>query len=97
MADINVRHNEKAHRFESETDGKTSYTEYEISDAGAMVFTHTIVPEELEGRGIASTIVRTALDHARQNQLSIVPDCAYVASWIERHPDYADLVPPEYR
>jgi uncharacterized protein len=97
MTDIDVRHNEKKHRFETEIDGRTAYSEYEMDDDGIMVFTHTIVPEELEGRGIASGIVKHALDHARESGIAIVPDCPYVASWIERHPDYADLVPPEYR
>ncbi len=97
MADIDVRHNEKAHRFEAEIDGQKAYAEYETGDDGVMVFTHTIVPKELEGHGIAGTIVKTALDYARENGIRVVPDCPYVATWIERHGEYADLVPPEYR
>jgi predicted GNAT family acetyltransferase len=50
------------------------------------------VPDAVGGRGIAGRLTRHALDWARAEGLSVHPACPYVASWIGRHPDYADLV-----
>lgn len=53
---------------------------------------HTEVPEEFGGQGHAATLARAALDDARSRGLTVRPDCPYVASYIEKHPEYADLV-----
>ena len=59
----------------------------------AMVFTHTEVPEELEGEGIAAQVVRFALDSARARNLRVVALCPYVRAYLRRHEDeYMDLV-----
>lgn len=86
-----VRHNEADSRFETEVEGQTAFAEYDL-EPGAIVFTHTIVPDELSGRGIAQALVRTALEYARQQKLAVVPQCAYVAAFIRRHPEYEKLV-----
>ena len=86
-----VRHDERRRRFELEEDGATGFLTYVLRD-GAIVFTHTIVPPELEGRGIGSRIVRAGLDHARAEGLKVVPQCSFVQSYVERHPDDRDLL-----
>ncbi len=53
---------------------------------------HTEVPSAFSGQGHASTLARSALDDARSRGLTVRPDCPYVASYIEKHPEYADLV-----
>ena len=50
------------------------------------------VDEAYSGQGHAGTLARSALDDARSRGLSVVPSCPYVASYIEKHPEYADLV-----
>jgi len=61
--------------------------------AGDVVtFTHTKVPRELEGQGIASDLIAGALADVRNQGLKIIPECPYVAGYIERHPDLQDLV-----
>jgi uncharacterized protein len=57
-----------------------------------MVFTHTLVPPELRGRGIAEHLVRAALAEARTQGRQVVPACSYVAKFIERHAEYRDLL-----
>ena len=56
-----------------------------------IVFTHTVVDDAFEGRGVGSTLVRAALDAARGEGLRVVPQCPFVRSYIERHAEYADL------
>jgi uncharacterized protein len=86
-----VQHNAAAHRYEALVDGHLSICEYELA-GGRMVFTHTVVPPELRGRGIAEKLVRAALADARQAGHKVVPECSYVAKFIERHKEYQDLV-----
>ena len=88
---ISVQHNAAAHRYEAVVDGHLSLCEYELV-GGKMIFTHTVVPPELRGRGIAEQLVRTALADARAAGRKVVPACSYVAKFIERHKEFADLL-----
>jgi predicted GNAT family acetyltransferase len=88
---VTVTHNVAAHRYEAVVDGHRSICEYELAD-GKMVFTHTLVPPELRGRGIAEKLVRTALAEARAAGRKVVPQCSYVARFIERHKEFSDLL-----
>ena len=89
--EIVVRHNPAERRFEAEVDGGLSVADYLVRD-GAMIMTHTYTPPELRGRGIAEKLVRAALEHARREQLRVVPACSYVAVFIERHPEFRPLL-----
>ncbi len=82
--DVPVTHNAAAHRYEAVVDGHLSICEYELA-GGKMVFTHTVVPPELRGRGIAEKLVRAALADARAEGRKVVPACSYVAKFLERH------------
>lgn len=86
-----VQHNAAAHRYEAVVDGYLSVCEYE-ADGDRLHFTHTVVPPELRGRGIAEQLVRTALADARAGGRKVVPECSYVAKFIERHREFADLL-----
>jgi predicted GNAT family acetyltransferase len=88
---VTVTHNAAAHRYEAMVDGHRSICEYELAD-GKMIFTHTVVPPELRGRGIAEKLVRTALAEARAAGRKVVPQCSYVARFIERHKEFSDLL-----
>lgn len=88
---IEVRHNPTARSYEAVVDGHSSVCDYELAD-GRMVLTHTFVPPELRGRGIAEQLVRAALTDARAAGRKVVPACSYVARFIERHKEYADLL-----
>ncbi|MFW3171057.1 GNAT family N-acetyltransferase [Geodermatophilus sp. CPCC 206100] len=63
----------------------------------AVVFTHTEVDPDQEGSGVGSTLARGALDDVRSRGLRVVPQCSFIRAWIERHPDYTDLVDPAGR
>ena len=89
--DFGIRHDVPGGRFVTTVDGHAGYVEYE-REGDVLTITHTIVPPEIGGRGIAGKLVAAALDHARAEGLKVVPRCTYAAAWIDRHPQYADLV-----
>jgi uncharacterized protein len=64
---------------------------------GRIAFIHTEVDEALEGRGLGSRLVETALEDARRDGLEVVPLCPFVAAFIERHPEYEEVVATDYR
>lgn len=90
-AEIVVRHNVVENRFEAEVEGTLSVADYRLED-GRMILTHTFVPTEMRGRGIAERIVRAALEHAQAENLRVVPACSYVAVFIQRNPEFAPLM-----
>ena len=57
-----------------------------------VVFTHTEVADAYEGQGAGSQLAREALDDSRARNRWVVARCPFIAAWIERHPDYADLL-----
>jgi hypothetical protein len=86
-----ARHEVTRRRFEVEEEGATAILTYELRD-GIIVFTHTIVPEEVKGRGIGGRLAEAGLGYAREQGLKVVPQCSFVRAYIERHPEYADLL-----
>ncbi|GEL21885.1 N-acetyltransferase [Pseudonocardia sulfidoxydans NBRC 16205] len=64
---------------------------YQLRD-GLIVFTHTEVDDRFGGRGIGGALARGALDAARARGLRVRPDCTFVKGWIDKHPEYADLL-----
>ena len=86
-----VVHNAAARRFEVAIDGKTACSKYLLA-GNKIVIEHAEVPVELEGRGIAGRLVRTALDYARAQNLVVLALCPYARAFIGRHPEYQDLL-----
>jgi predicted GNAT family acetyltransferase len=88
-----VINNRAHHRYELEVDGHLATEHYKL-DGNVIVITfeHTDVPKELSGKGVGSRLVQGALDQARAAGLKLIPQCPFVKAWIEKHPDYQDLV-----
>ncbi|MBP2312867.1 GNAT family N-acetyltransferase [Azospirillum soli] len=86
-----VKDNAALGRYELVVDGATAFADYRMED-GRRVFTHTEVPESMAGKGIGSALARGALEDARAKGMAVVPLCPFIAAYIERHPDYRDLV-----
>jgi predicted GNAT family acetyltransferase len=61
----------------------------------AIVLVHTEVDPDREGEGLATELVRGALDDIRARGLRVVPYCPFVAAYIRRHPEYEDLLTVE--
>lgn len=83
---MSVHHDADAHRFTLATDAGDAVLQYTL-DGDRATFTHTAVPEKAEGQGVGSRLVRGALDAAREAGWTVVPQCPFVAAYLERHPD----------
>jgi predicted GNAT family acetyltransferase len=92
---VTVENDEAAQQYEARVNGQMAIIQYRRGE-GKITFTHTEVPEALEGHGIAAKMARVALEDARARRLAVIPLCPYVASYIHRHQEYLDLVPHEY-
>ncbi len=87
-----IEFNASKDRYEIHVDGELAgYTEVQESD-GTVTFTHTKVFDQFEGSGVAGKLVAWALDDVRSRDKKVVAECEYVAHYIDKHPEYADLV-----
>jgi len=85
-----VRDNKSLSRFELDVDDSIAFANYRLAP-GTVIITHTETPRALRGRGIASQLVREALEHIRTDGLKVVAGCGFVAEYLRRHPEFADL------
>nr|WP_157267848.1 GNAT family N-acetyltransferase [Azohydromonas aeria] len=97
MDELSLADNAAAHRFELRLDGvAAAHAEYNLVE-GAMLFTHTEVKPEYEGRGLGSRLAAYALDEVRKRGLRAIPACSFIAGYIRRHPEHLDLVSEDSR
>lgn len=87
---MDVNHDEIAHRFTCTVDGYACELDYRLAD-GVMTITHTGVPAEVSGRGIASDLTKAAMAHARAKRWKVTPACSYAVEFMKRHPEFDDL------
>jgi hypothetical protein len=84
-------------RFEIEVDGVTAgFIDYRRRP-GVISFIHTEIDPSREGAGLGTLLVRAALDRARAEGLAVLPYCPFIRHFIDRHPEYLELVPVERR
>lgn len=93
-ADIEVHDNPAQHRYEILVDGRLAGFALYFAEPQQIVFVHTEVALEYEGRGLAGRLARFSLDDVRERGIGAVPLCPFYASYIGGHPEYQDLVRP---
>lgn len=86
-----IRDNKVRHRFEIDAAGGIAVAHYTLAP-GVITFNHTEVPPALRGQGLASQLIRGALQAARSQNLKVIPRCSFVAAYLARHPEFNDLV-----
>jgi uncharacterized protein len=92
-----VRENLAQHRFEIWIDDELAgHTDYQ-GEGSELPFVHTEIDDRFGGRGLGSTLIRQALDAVRARGGQVLPYCPFVKGFIQKHPDYLDLVPPARR
>ncbi|MBO5182373.1 MAG: N-acetyltransferase [Paraprevotella sp.] len=93
---MEIIHDEAGKQFKVEVDGHTAYVAYRLTADNGLDIRHTIVPDEIGGRGIASALVKAAYDYARGNGLKPIATCSYAAVWLQRHPEYQGETSSDY-
>jgi predicted GNAT family acetyltransferase len=90
---IAVADNPDENRYEVRVDDELAgFSQYRRRPAG-LAFVHTEIDDRFEGQGLGGQLVSFALDDARSRNLAVLPFCPFVKGYIERHPEYLDLVP----
>ena len=93
-----VKRNDAAGRYEIIQDGQVvGFAEFRPAGEGAVMLPHTVVDEGHEGEGLGSQLAKAALDDLRAQGKKAVPTCAFIAGYIRKHPEYADLGDPQQR
>ncbi len=89
---LDVCRNDLEHRYELLDDGEqVGFADYHV-DGDLVVLPHTVIDPSRRGEGLAAQLVSAALDDIRADGRSVVASCWYVAEYIDRHPEYADLL-----
>lgn len=83
--------NTALHRFELAVEGHIAFAEYTRA-SDIITFVHTVVPQELGGKGIGSQLARGALDAVRAQGWKVVAQCPFIAAYIAKHSEYQDLL-----
>jgi len=94
MSEASVTNNAAEQQYELAVDGAVAIAAYE-QRGDVIAFTHTEVPEALEGKGIAGRLIKGALADVRSSGRKLLPLCSFVAAWIDRHPEQQDLLAPD--
>jgi uncharacterized protein len=93
---VDVQHNQEQHRFEIDLGGSTAVAVYNRL-SHAIMFTHTEVPPEHEGKGIGTMLIKAGLAFAREQGLMVIPTCPFFAAYMQRHPETHDLLDRDQR
>jgi predicted GNAT family acetyltransferase len=96
VTDPEIRDNTELHRYELPVGDEVAVVAYNLSGQNLMI-TETLVPEALEGQGIASRLARHVIADARARDLLILPVCPFFSAYLQKHPEHAEVVHPTYR
>ena len=92
-----VEDNPSESRYELRVDGElVGWAEY-LPAGESLIVAHTEIDERREGEGLGSVLVRGVLDGIRASGKTVIPTCPFTAAYIQRHPEYVDLVDPSLR
>lgn len=84
-------------QYEIRADGELAgFVQYHLRD-GVIAFLHAETDSRFRGHGVASRLVRSSLEAARERHLAVLPYCPYVRQWMTEHPEYTDLVAEDKR
>jgi hypothetical protein len=90
--------NEAESKFEIRVGGELAgFVQYHRRGHELITLIHTEVDDRFQGQGLAGRLAQFALDSARKENIGVLPSCPYIRGWIERHPDYLDMVPEDRR
>jgi uncharacterized protein len=87
---VEIRRDPMAYKayLDGERVGRLTYSRH----GDVVTALHTTVSEDAEGQGVGGELARTLLDDARAEGKRVDAQCPFVAGWIKRHEEYADLL-----
>lgn len=89
---MEIVNNKRQFRFEiTFLSGEIATMEYRWL-RGSMVIMHTLVPASERGKRVGDKLARHVLEHARAHNLKVIVYCPFVTLYIQKHPEYGDLV-----
>lgn len=96
MTEPEIRDVPERRRYELPMLGDVAVVTYNLNPPNLMI-TETLVPERLEGQGLASRLARHVIADAKARGLLILPVCPYFSAYLQKHPEEAEIVHPTYR
>jgi predicted GNAT family acetyltransferase len=96
MPELEIRDNPDMKRYELPIDGEVAVVTYNLSP-GSLMITETLVPQRLEGRGLASQLAKYVIADAQARDLLILPVCPFFMGYLQKHPEHAEVIHPTYR
>ncbi|HTN46179.1 MAG TPA: GNAT family N-acetyltransferase [Flavipsychrobacter sp.] len=86
---MTITHNPEQNRFETVVEGETAHVDYILHD-DSIALTHTIVPDKIGRRGIATELVKYAFEYAKEHGLAVKPYCSFVVAFLNKHESYQE-------
>jgi len=95
-ANDNFRANEDESQFELHVEGQAATLEF-FREGEKIYLTHTETPETLRGKGVAADLVKRTLQCCKDNGFIVVPQCSYVARYVDNNPEWRDILSDGYQ
>lgn len=90
VSERGVRNNTTLNRYELDVGEAVAFANYRLTP-GAVIITHTETPPALRGRGVASRLVKGALEQIRTDGLKVIAGCSFVVDYLRDHPEFSDI------
>lgn len=89
---MKVINNKEQKRYELHVDGQIAFVDYLIDNKNVLYLTHTETPVGLEGRGIASELIKQTLQDIKDKGEKMYPLCPFVIAYIRKNPEWNSIV-----
>ena len=93
---VTLQRNDVENQFEIHYESNVAFIEYIIKEE-KIYLTHTEVPKALEGQGIGSKLVKMVLQYIKDHNMVLVPQCSFVAAYVNKHPEWHSILSEGYQ
>ncbi|MFT4033710.1 MAG: GNAT family N-acetyltransferase [Siphonobacter sp.] len=92
LSKISLTNNQHLNQFEMEIEDQIALIAYHTIHSDTLALDHTEVPEQLQGKGIASALVEKTFHYLEEHNMKMLPYCPFIRTYLQRHPDWYRLV-----
>jgi hypothetical protein len=93
---LEIIDNKELLRFEYRSNDIIAYLEYKYYKQKNIAFVHTVVPDALKGKGIATALAEFAFKYAKQHKKMVMVYCPFVGAYLKKHPELQQQLNPEF-